>query len=357
MSQSGLDIDLGNLCSKDAYNWAKTTFSNRQGKAGEIALKVDGAFSNLLCFGSQRIGIASDGIGTKIELAERTGIYDTLGFDLVAMVADDLATAGFEPVSISNIIDVDVLDRATINSLMQGLAQAANFAGMSISGGEIAELGNRIAGYGSGMHFNWCSTAIGQLPDILPQALDGSAVEVGHVVIALRSRGFRSNGFSLIRRIMQANFGEAWHKQAYDEQETWGQALLQPSLIYCPLVNHWIQQADLAPKALAHITGGGILENFARALKATGLGAQLDNLFEPLPIMQKLMELGQIDLETAYRYWNMGNGMLAVFAPEQAEQALAQATNLGYRAQIAGHIVAEPQIQAQLPNKTLTLNL
>jgi phosphoribosylformylglycinamidine cyclo-ligase len=80
--QSGLDIDLGNLCSKDAFDWAKTTFRNRENKSGAIALKVDGVFSNMLIFGNQRIGIGSDGIGTKIELTERTGIYNTLGYDL-----------------------------------------------------------------------------------------------------------------------------------------------------------------------------------------------------------------------------------------------------------------------------------
>ena len=162
--KSGLDIDLGNLCSKDAFGWAKKTFANRNNKAGAAALKVDGVFSNMLQFGNQRIGIASDGIGTKIELAERTGIYHTLGFDLVAMVADDLATAGFEPTNISNIIDVNRLDRNAINALMQGLNEACNYCNMSISGGEIAELGDRIGGFGAGMHFNWCSTAIGILP-------------------------------------------------------------------------------------------------------------------------------------------------------------------------------------------------
>ena len=194
--KSGLDIDLGNLCSKDAFGWAKKTFPNRTNKAGATGLEVDGVFSNMLQFGDQRIGIASDGIGTKIELAERTGIYDTLGFDLVAMVADDLATAGFEPTNISNIIDVDKLDRASINGLMKGLAEACDYCGMSISGGEIAELGNRISGYGAGMHFNWCSTAIGILPSELKKPFDGTAVQAGDKVIALKAHGFRSNGFS-----------------------------------------------------------------------------------------------------------------------------------------------------------------
>ena len=342
--KSGLDIDLGNLCSKDAFGWAKQTFSNRANRAGATALKVDGAFSNLLLFGQQRIGIASDGIGTKIELAERTGIYHTLGYDLVAMVADDLATAGFEPTNISNIIDVNQLHRATINDLMRGLAEACTFAGMSISGGEIAELGNRIGGYGAGMHFNWCSTAIGTLPEQLEQPFDGSAVAAGQVVIALQARGFRSNGFSLIRRVMQQAYGDVWHEAIYEEGQTWGEVLLTPSLIYTPLINRLIQ-TGVSLAGIAHITGGGIVDNFKRVLKTNQLGATLDQLFEPLPVMQRLMELGQVAPQDAYLYWNMGNGMLLVALEDQVEAILAEAKALNYTAQVAGRIEATPSIQ------------
>lgn len=341
--KSGLDIDLGNLCSKDAFGWAKKTFPNRTNKAGAAALKVDGVFSNMLTFGDQRIGIASDGIGTKIELAERTGIYDTLGFDLVAMVADDLATAGFEPTNISNIIDVNRLDRDTINSLMKGLSEACDFCEMSISGGEIAELGNRIGGYGAGMHFNWCSTAIGILPDELDKPFDGTAVKAGDKVIALKGRGFRSNGFSLIRRIMEANFGDTWHQEAYNDEQTWGEALLTPSLIFTPVITKMIK-SGVNLSGVAHITGGGIIDNFQRVLKANGLGAQLDNLFEPLEIMQRLMELGKVAAEDAYLYWNMGNGMLVVADESEVDKVLEIASSLNYEAQIAGTITNERQI-------------
>lgn len=341
--KSGLDIDLGNLCSKDAFGWAKKTFPNRTNKAGAAALKVDGVFSNMLQFGNQRIGIASDGIGTKIELAERTGIYNTLGFDLVAMVADDLATAGFEPTNISNIIDVDQLDRATINSLMEGLAEACNYSGMSISGGEIAELGNRISGYGEGMHFNWCSTAIGVLPNELEKPFDGTAVQAGDKVIALKARGFRSNGFSLIRRIMEANYGDTWHNETYSEEQTWGEALLTPSLIFTPVITKMIH-TGIQLSGVAHITGGGIIDNFQRVLKANDVGASLDNLFEPLPVMQRLMDLGNVAAEDAYLYWNMGNGMLVVANESQVDKILETTAALGYEAQVAGTITAERKI-------------
>ncbi|MGH1335493.1 MAG: AIR synthase-related protein [Aureispira sp.] len=351
--KSGLDIDLGNLCSKDAFGWAKKTFPNRANKAGAAALKVDGVFSNLLQFGQQRIGIASDGIGTKIELAERTKIYNTLGFDLVAMVADDLATAGFEPTNISNIIDVNRLDRDVINSLMEGLAAACDFSGISISGGEIAELGNRIGGYGEGMHFNWCSTAIGVLPDNLAQPFDGTAVQAGHCVLALRARGFRSNGFSLVRRIMEATFGEAWHEEMCEDGRTWGEALLMPSLIYTPFINA-INDQKISLSGIVHITGGGIADNFQRVLKANDLGAELHQLFEPLPIMEHLMELGNVALEDAYLYWNMGNGMLIVAEEEQVEAILTLGEQKGYQVQVAGQITANKGINVHTTEGVLS---
>ncbi len=350
--KSGLDIDLGNLCSKDAFGWAKKTFPNRENKAGAAALKVDGVFSNMLSFGNQRIGIASDGIGTKIELAERTGIYHTLGFDLVAMVADDLATAGFEPTNISNIIDVNRLDRDAINSLMKGLSEACNYCGMSISGGEIAELGNRIGGYGEGMHFNWCSTAIGILPEELDTPFDGTAVKAGDVVISLRGHGFRSNGFSLIRRIMQSSFGDNWHNEPYDNDQTWGEILLTPSLIFTPLITKMIKTGTEL-SGIAHITGGGIIDNFQRVLKANGLGADLNNLFEPLEVMKRLMKLGEVTDEDAYLYWNMGNGMLLVADESQVEQLLKTAASLNYDAQVAGVITTGRNVKLKTSNTEL----
>ncbi len=336
--QSGLDIDLGNQCSKNAYNWSKRTFENRKGKAGNLALDIEGGFANMLQFGKTRIGIASDGIGTKIELAERSKIYHTLGYDLLAMVVDDLVAGGFEPTNISNIIDVNLLDYNTIDGLMKGLHDACNFAGVAISGGEIAELGNRIGGYGDGMHFNWCSTAIGVLHESLEKPIDGSDIEVGNVVISLQSRGFRSNGFSLIRRIMQQTYGDLWHIQSYDDETTWGEKLLTPSLVFSPAILSLLN-AGLQVNGIAHITGGGIADNFQRVLKKVGVAAKLDNLFPPHLVMQKLQKLGNVELEKAYLYWNMGNGMLIVLPQTSADEALSLLKDANYKARIAGKVV------------------
>ncbi len=351
--KSGVDINLGNRSSEIAYGYAIKTFPNRQGKQGAVGSKTNGGFSNLLLFGNQRIGIGSDGIGTKAELAERTGIYHTLGYDLVAMVADDLVAVGFEPTNLSNVIDVDFLDPEIIEHLMKGLSEACNFSGITITGGEIAELGNRISGYGEKMHFNWSSTAIGVLPDQLKEGIDGSKVKPGQLVFSLKSRGFRSNGFSSVRRIMQERFGDLWHLEKYDTTQTWGEVLLTPSLIYAPYITELVKMGvDLT--GVAHITGGGIFDNFHRVLKVNKLGAQLDHLYEPLPFMKKVQEIGNISNEDAYLWWNMGNGMLFIADEQYQTDILQKAQQMQYECRVAGKVSAESTIQVNFP--TFQLN-
>lgn len=338
---SGIDIDLGNYCSKIAYSWAKKTFKNRQNGFGNPLISVDGTFSNLVNYRGVKVGITSDGIGTKIELAERTGIYDTLGFDLVAMVADDLAANGIEAVNISNILDVDFLDSDIVDQLMKGLHNAADYAKVVITGGEIAELGGRISGYGERMHFNWCATAVGILPENR-EFIDGRKVKQGDIIVSLKSRGFRSNGFSLIRKIMKDNFGIKWHSKLYGKEKTWGEVLLTPSLIYSPLVSEILNNYNI--KGIAHITGGGIIGNLSRILEVNRVGAYLDSLFEPLEFMREVQRIGNISEKAAYRIWNMGNGMLIIAEESESDGILKLAHNQGYKAQIAGKVISEPRI-------------
>jgi phosphoribosylformylglycinamidine cyclo-ligase len=343
--KSGVDIDLGNRCSKRAYELSKLTFKNREGKSGAAMMSVDGLFSNMLQFGEERIGISSDGIGTKIELAERTGIYNTLGYDLLAMVADDLAAGGFVPANISNIIDADFLDYEIIDALMTGLKNACDECSVSISGGEIAELGPRIGGYGDNMHCNWSSTAIGVLHKNLTSPLDGSALNSGDAVLALKSDGFRSNGFSLIRKTLENRYGDYWHTEKF-ENSLLGEVLLTPSRIYSPFITS-LMDSEIIPTSVIHITGGGIADNFSRVLKSKKLGADLNNLFEPHSIMNELMNLASIDNQFSYRYWNMGNGMLVTLNQSEAEKALKIADQMNYSAKIAGSVNSSGIISIQ----------
>lgn len=346
--QSGIDIDLGNQCSRNAFSWAKKTFANRPEGEGNPELNMEGSFSNIMNFRGVRIGMSSDGIGTKIELAERCGIYNTLGYDLIAMCADDLACNGMETVNLTNILDVDYLDYRVVDELMSGLHDAAVTAKIVVTGGEIAELGNRIGGYGKGMHFNWCAAGIAILPEGY-ETIDGRDIASGDKVIALKSRGFRSNGFSLLRRVMRDFFGDEWHKAPYGEKN-WGEILLTPSLIYSPLIAA-LRGAGFNMKGIAHITGGGLGDNFARVLKNSGYGAELDDIFEAPAFMKDVQELGKISEEQAYRIWNMGNGMLLVVNSAEADAILDFIAEQKYNARICGSIREKAGIRIRSKGK------
>lgn len=344
---SGLDLGRQDRASAIAFEWARRTFGNRAGGPGLPVLGTGGFFANLMDFAGTTIGMTSDGIGTKVEVAERTGVYHTLGFDLMAMVVDDLAAAGCEPVNVTNILDVDAADPAVVDDLMRGLHDAAALARVAVVGGEIAELGDRIGGWGGGMHFNWCATAIGVLPTGR-EPLDGRRVGSGDAVVALRSDGFRSNGFSLARRVAAAAFGPDWHQAPLGET-TWGRVMLTPSRIYAPLVVDLLRDGVNLTGA-AHVTGGGVPRNLARLLRPSGLGADLDALFPPHPFMEQLMRVGGIPAEQAYRMWNMGNGMLLTVPPGSVEACLAAAAERNYPARVAGRVTTTPGIRLRTPD-------
>jgi len=346
-SKSGLDIDLGERCSSTASDWAAKTFAARAGKTGEVDAGLRGSFSSLVTLAGARVGITSDGIGTKVEVAERTGVYATLGRDLVAMVADDLAANGFEPTDLSNVLDVDRLDERVVGELMRGLAEAALEAGIAVAGGEVAELGTRVGGWGSGMHLNWCATAIGVLPARLDRPIDGAACAPGDAVVAVREDGLRSNGFSLARKILGGALGDRWHEErCASAGMTWGEALLGPSRLCCPLVRTLIE-SGVVPHGLAHVTGGGIPGKLGRVLKLRGLGARIDAPFDAPGFVRELVDLGKVPAAQAWRHWGMGHAMLLVVAPGDVDGTLAAAAGAGrdYEARVVGRVEAGHRIR------------
>ena len=336
----GVDLGLGDRCSRRAFHWSERSFDARRGKVGYPLFGGAGSFSNWMDFGPLKVAMTCDGIGTKAELAERTGIYRTLGYDLVAMVADDLVANGIEPINLVNVLDVDKPDEEIIDQLMEGLHAAAMECGIAIVGGEIAELGRRTGGWGPRMHFNWCATAIG-VPRKGCEPIDGGQIAVGDVVLALKSAGFRSNGFSLVRSILEHAYGPSWHEVPSVSGRSWGEVALTPSILYTPTILALID-AGLPLRGVAHITGGGIPSKFGRVLKKSGLGARLDRLFAPQDFVKILLELGNVEFETAYRQWNMGNAMLVVVPPGAADSTLSILNARGVAAQIAGEIAAGP---------------
>ncbi len=344
---TGVDLGLGDRCSRRAFRWAERSFEARRGKLGLPLFGGAGSFSNWMDYGPLQVAMTCDGIGTKAEIAERTGIYHTLGYDLVAMVADDLVANGIEPVNLVNVLDVDKPDEEIVEQLMQGLHAAATECGIAVVGGEIAELGGRVGGWGPRMHFNWCATAIG-VPRNGCAPIDGGQIEAGDAVIALRGAGFRSNGFSLVRAILEDAYGPDWHDVPSVDGRSWGEAALTPSFLFTPSVLALID-AGIPLRGVGHITGGGIPSKFGRVLKKSGLGARLDRLFPPEDNVRKLMELGRVEFATACRQWNLNNPMLLVVPPEAADQTLAVLSARGVAAQIAGEIAPGPMVIQGVP--------
>ncbi len=313
MKIKDINLEYGADSSKIASEYAKTTYNNS--KKVEL-MTIENGFSNGFRLNSSKIGISSDGIGTKVELAERMNRYDTLGFDLVAMVVDDLISNGYNPLLISNILDVNYLDKRIIDKLFMGLSNACKFADIIISGGEIAELGSRISGFNSKdniMHINWAATGIGTLFEGLENPIYGKEIKSGDSIYGVLSDGFRSNGFTLARSILEVNYGKDWHDITFNGKK-WGDILLIPSLIYTPFIRTLFTKKNMinSIKAIIHITGGGIYNNLKR-VTSKNLRVKIDkNSFTPHKTMLELQKLASISDQKAYDTWNMGIGMIII---------------------------------------------
>ncbi len=337
--ESGVDIKAGDEASKIAYNYAKSTFSSRKGMIGEPVMD-EGSYAGLIDMGDYFLVQCDDGVGTKMEIAERIGKYDTLGYDLLAMVADDAICLGAETISISNTVDTNKIDTKVIEGLMRGLAEACIEQKVLIPGGEIAEVGKSVNGN------IWNATAVGILEK--DKLITGSDIKYGDKIIALKENGFRSNGFSLVRYILEKEFGKDVYLQDSPFGKSWGELLLEPSRIYSgallEILGRFGVKRKVNIKGIAHITGGGIPGNFTRILKQTELGARFDNLFEPSDILNEIQEMGEVAEEEAYKTWNMGNGMMLVITAKDVDFILQ---NLDVEAKVVGEITKEQKIIIQ----------
>jgi len=349
---AGVHNDLKEAASRALYNAAKKTWENRKGRFGEVISPSDD-FSGLRGIDVSGLpkgtimSMGFDGVGTKMELGERIGKHDTIAHDLFAMVCDDAVVRGAEPVLIGSILDVKSLKAPDgsyfidqLNQLAAGYVAAANAARVAVINGEIAELGARVNGYGS-FNYNWGAGVVWFART--ERAITGKEIKAGQAIVALREDGFRSNGLSLVRKILREHLGEDYHAA---EGGRYVEAALTPSKIYCAAVCDMFGGAFNEPEAkitgVAHITGGGIPEKLGRVLRTSGLGATLDTLFDPSPIMREVKEMSAVSDEHAYATWNMGNGML-IISPEPG-CVIDCAQRHGLEARIAGHVNEKPGI-------------
>ncbi len=340
---AGVDIAAGDRASAAAYARAASTFASRKGMIGEPVYE-EGGYAGFLDMGTHYLVQSDDSTGTKIDLAFAMGTFDTLGADLAAMVADDAVCTGAEPISISNTLDVPTIDPAVIDQLLAGLAAACSAQKIVVPAGEIAEVPGAVA------HGVWSATVIGIVAK--DRVIRPEAIREGDAVIALRERVARSNGFSLIRRILSEKLGDEWHRKPWKGGVSWGEIFLSPSVIYASavlaLIGRYGEERAVDVKGIAHITGGGIPSKLRRVLRKSGKGARLTDLWPPHEALSDLIALGKVPLEEAYRTWHMGSGMLLVVPPKDAERAVALLGGQGVEARLAGTIAQEPNIVLQI---------
>ena len=307
-ADAGVSIDAGNALVKTIGPLARSTArpgANAElgGFGGFFDLKTAGYDDPLLV-------AANDGVGTKLKLAIETGRHDGVGIDLVAMCANDLVVQGAEPLFFLDYYATGKLDNEVAAMVVASIAEGCRRAGCALIGGETAEM----PGMYSAGDYDLAGFCVGAVDR--DKVLTGSSIAPGDVVLGLASSGVHSNGFSLVRRIIEQN---QWNlEQTFPSfGEPLRDALLEPTHIYVRSLLPLVQQRQI--KGLAHITGGGLLENIPRVLP-DACHAMIDaDLWELPPIFALLQEGGHIATEEMARTFNCGVGMVVIVDPSQAE--------------------------------------
>lgn len=276
----------------------------------------------------------SDGVGSKVLVAIKAGIYDTVGIDMVAMNVNDMITMGAEPLFLLDYLAVHKLDPTRVAEIVDGVAQGCRQSGCALLGGETAELPDLY----KPTHFDLAGCAVGVVER--DRIVDGSAIEPDDVAIGLASNGPHSTGFSLIRRLI---FKE--HKLKLTEQPadldgmTVAQALLAPTRIYVQSIISVLgkYRVKRPVRGMAHITGGGLADNVARVIP-DGLGLTIKKGSWPIPPVFNFIQNLGVDEDEMYRVFNMGIGYVLVVRPTFAAAIIRRLKRYGEQPHILGTI-------------------
>ncbi len=328
---SGVDIDAGEALVDAIKPLAKAT--RRPG--AEASLGGFGALFDLRAAGydDPLIVTTTDGVGTKLKIAIETHRHDTVGIDLVAMCVNDLLAQGAEPLMFLDYYATSKLDVDTAKRVVAGIAEGCKRAGCALVGGETAEMPGM---YGND-DYDLAGFSVGAVDrdKVLPRLDDQRA---GDLVIALASSGPHSNGYSLIRKVVEVS-GLHWADDApFSPGQSLAQALLEPTKIYIKSVLPLMKAGQI--KGAAHITGGGLIENPDRAVR-DGLTARFD--FDGLefpPVFAWLAQTGGIEKHEMLRTFNCGIGFVLYVSPRDADAVLAALLDAGEDAFVCGQLVA-----------------
>jgi phosphoribosylformylglycinamidine cyclo-ligase len=352
-----VNIEFGDDVSRMLYEASKLTHENRPGLLEEVHESFSGfrgvPLGKLADITNLTSNLGFDGVGTKVEIAERIKDHSTVAFDLFAMVCDDAVVRGAEPLTIGSILDVNQLDDSdythkSIEQLASGYVNAARAAGVVVVNGEVAELGDRIGGHGE-FNYNWGAAVWWVAHN--ERTLTGKEIKPGDALVGLAEHGFRSNGITDVRKAMLENYGSEWQQQVASElgQLSLGELVRKPSTIYTKFINkltggyHIGVDPEAKITGVAHITGGGQPSKLARMLEPSGHGATIDDPIEPPAIMKHVQELRDFTDKKAYGKWHMGPGM--VVATPEPEKVLALAPDFGIDAKQIGYVTDDPMIK------------
>ncbi|QJQ98666.1 phosphoribosylformylglycinamidine cyclo-ligase [Halomonas sp. PGE1] len=333
---AGVDIDAGNALVDRIKGVAKRTtrpeVMGGLGGFGALCQLPSGYREPVLVSGT-------DGVGTKLRLAMDLGRHDTIGIDLVAMCVNDLIVAGAEPLLFLDYYATGKLDVDIATDVVSGIGEGCEQAGCALVGGETAEM----PGMYEGSDYDLAGFCVGVVEK--SEILDGSKVAEGDVLLGIASSGPHSNGYSLIRKILEVSGASL---DADIGGMALGDALMAPTRIYVKPLLSLIRESGVPVHALSHITGGGLTENLPRVLPDS-LAAKVDVTSWARPaVFDWLQQQGNVAEEEMYRVLNCGIGMVVVVPAEKADQARAHLQALGETVHRIGEIVARDGDEEQV---------
>ncbi|HQJ80507.1 MAG TPA: phosphoribosylformylglycinamidine cyclo-ligase [Methanothrix sp.] len=316
-ADSGVDIHQENR----SIEAMKAVLKTRRKGFGAPMTEI-GHYAGLLDMGSFALAMTTDGVGSKVLIANAISKWDTVGIDCIAMNVNDLYAIGAEPIAFVDYLAVEKVDPERAAQIAIGLAKGAEISNMTIVGGETASLPEIIRG------FDLAGTAIGVVDK--DKVVTGEKIREGDVLVGVPSSGLHSNGYTLARRII-AESKYTYFDAMPGGDKSIGEELLTPTRIY-PEIVELVKKCDV--HGLAHITGSGLL----KLRRISGLGFEITDPLEPQPVFRFLQEQGNVDDEEMYRTFNMGMGFLIALDESEAKEACRI---MGPGTRIVGSIVKE----------------
>jgi phosphoribosylformylglycinamidine cyclo-ligase len=311
-ARAGVDVDLGNKVKASLPALLKS--AHRPEVLGQIG-GFGGLFSASFPKMREPVLVASiDGVGTKLKVAVLMNRHDTIGEDLVNHCVNDIAVLGAEPLFFLDYMASERLDPHRFHQLISGMIRGCKKAGCALIGGETAQM----PGIYHGSDYDLVGTIVGVVDKA--KIIDGKTIRPGDVVIGLPSSGLHTNGFSLAREILFNQLGYRIEARADGLRASLGEELLRTHILYLPLIRK--VRAEIKIKGLAHITGGGLMDNIPRVLPE-GVDAEIQlGSWPVLPLFQLLASAAKIKNEELHQVFNMGIGMVFIVAAKDAEKTL-----------------------------------